>query len=65
MTILILCVSWAYFFPLKRMGHLKVPKSHEVLGRDTIMNAVSQGLVLDTVIDKIEGLYPEPSKRGC
>ena len=64
-TTLVLSVSWGYFFPMKRMNQLRVPKSTEVLGRDTIMNAVSKGLDLDQLIDKIERLYPEPKKRGC
>jgi len=64
-TVLVLGVSWGYFLPMKRVNQLRVPKSTEVLGRDTIMNAVSKGLDLDQLVDKIERLYPEPRKRGC
>jgi ammonia channel protein AmtB len=38
-TILALVLSWLYFFPMKRLDYLRVSKSVEVLGRDTIMNA--------------------------
>jgi ammonia channel protein AmtB len=40
-------ISWIYFFPVKRLGGLRVPKSIEVLGRDTIINANSKGLDLN------------------
>jgi ammonia channel protein AmtB len=64
-SILVLVVSWGFFFPMKRLDHLRVSKSTEVIGRDTIMNAESKGLDLDIVIDSIEKLYPAPKKRGC
>jgi len=40
-------ISWAYFFPLKRLKKLRISKSTEVIGHDTIMNARSKGLDLD------------------
>jgi len=40
-------ISWIYFFPVKRLGGLRVPKSIEILGRDTIINANSKGLDLN------------------
>jgi len=52
-TILVLIVTWGYFFPMKRLNLLKVDKSTEVLGRDTIMNAVSKTIELDQVVDAI------------
>lgn len=64
-TIYVTFVSWCFFFPMKRLEQLKVKKSTEVLGRDTVNNARSKGLDLELVIDKIENLYPEPKKRGC
>ena len=64
-TILVLVVSWGFFFPMKRLDRLRVRKSIEVIGRDTIMNAESKGLDLDIVIDSIEKLYPTPKKKGC
>ena len=64
-TILALVLSWVYFFPMKRLNYLRVTKSMEVLGRDTIINAQSKGLDLASVIEKIEKFYPEPKKRGC
>ena len=64
-TIYVSFCSWAYFFAMKRLHYLKVKKSTEVLGRDTVNNAVSKGLDLSLVIEKIENLYPEPKKRGC
>lgn len=64
-TIYVIFVSWLFFFPMKRLKYLKVDKSIEVLGRDTVNNAKSKGLDLDLVIQKIETLYPEPKKRGC
>lgn len=64
-SVLTLVVSWAYFFPMQRFKKLRVPKSTEVLGRDTVMNAISKGIELDEIIEKIESLYPEPKKRGC
>ena len=63
--ILVIILSWIYFFPMKRLGRLRVSKAVEVMGRDTIMNAESKGLDLEQVIEKIETLYPEPKKRGC
>jgi ammonia channel protein AmtB len=32
-------MSWAYFFPLKRLNGLRISKATEVIGHDTIMNA--------------------------
>lgn len=64
-TILVIVVSWSYFFPMKRLNHLRVSKGIEVIGRDTVMNAESKGLDLEPVIMKIASLYPEPKKRGC
>jgi len=64
-TILVIVISWGFFFPMKRLDYLRVTKSTEVIGRDTIMNAESKGLELEAVIEKIESLYPEPKKRGC
>lgn len=64
-TILVIIFSWIYFFVVKRLGHLRISKAVEVLGRDTVMNAESKGLELDLVIEKIESLYPQPKKRGC
>lgn len=40
-------LSWTYFFPLKRLKKLRISKSIEVIGHDTIMNARSKGLDLD------------------
>lgn len=45
-TGLVTVLSWAYYFPIKRLGSLKVPKSIEVIGRDAIMNANSKALDL-------------------
>jgi ammonia channel protein AmtB len=64
-AILVLAISLLYFFPMKRLGKLRVPKAIEVIGRDTVMNAQSKGLDIELVIEKIENLYPEPKKRGC
>jgi len=64
-TALATVLSWIYFFPMKRLNSLKVPRSIEVLGRDAIMNANSKGLDLKQLIEKIEAVYPEPKKRGC
>lgn len=64
-TILVISISWMYFFPMKRLATLRVPISIEVIGRDTIMNAESKGLDLTSVIEKIEDLYPEAKKKGC
>jgi hypothetical protein len=50
---------------MKRLNQLRVEKSVEVLGRDTIMNAQSKGINLDQLTEKIENLYPQPKKRGC
>lgn len=64
-ALLTIIISWAYFFPMKRLGKLRISKGIEVIGRDTLMNAESKGLDLDAVIEKIGDLYPEPKKRGC
>lgn len=64
-TLLVLCLSWGYFFPMKRLLMLRVKKSTEVLGQDTIRNAVSRGLELEQIKEKIDVLYPDPKKRGC
>jgi len=64
-TILVIVITWIYFFPMKRMNRLRVNKGIEVIGRDTIMNAQSKGLDLESVIDKIDSLYPQAKKRGC
>lgn len=64
-TGLVAVLSWLYFFPIKRLGQLKIPRSIEVIGRDAIMNANSKGLDLKQILDKIEAVYPEPKKRGC
>lgn len=50
-SVLVIVVSWIYFFPMKRLNILRVKKSIEVLGRDTVMNAESKGLDLDQVIE--------------
>lgn len=65
MTLIVSILSWAFFFPIKRLGALRIPKSIEVIGRDAIMNANSKGLDLQQLLEKIETLYPEPKKRGC
>ena len=52
-SILVLVFSWIFFFPMKRLNMLRVSKSTEVLGRDTIDNAISKGLDLDQVVEKI------------
>jgi len=63
--IISLVVSWGFFFPMKRLNKLRVEKSVEVIGHDTIMSAKSKGLDLVTLRNKIETLYPEPKKKGC
>jgi len=52
-TIYSMVISWAYFFPLKRMNGMRISKAVEVIGRDTIMNARSKGLDLDQLEEKI------------
>ena len=64
-TVLVIIVTWVFFFPLKSLGKLRVRKSVEVLGRDALMNAESKGLELELVMDEIEKRYPPPKKRGC
>lgn len=46
-SVVVIIVSWIYFFPMKRLSKLRVKKAIEVLGRDTVMNAESKGLDLD------------------
>lgn len=53
-SILVIVISWIYFFPIKRLGRLRVKKGVEVIGRDTLMNAQSKGLDLEGVVEKIE-----------
>ena len=64
-SVVVIVVSWIYFFPMKRLNKLRVNKAVEVIGRDTLMNAESKGLDLDQVVEKIEAMYPQPKKRGC
>ena len=45
-TILVVVVTWGFFFPMKRLNKLRIEKSVEVIGRDTLMNAESKGLDL-------------------
>ena len=52
-TILVVVVTWGFFFPMKRLHKLRIDKSVEVIGRDTLMNAESKGLDLTQVREKI------------
>ena len=45
-TILVVVITWGFFFPMKRLNKLRIDKSVEVIGRDTLMNAESKGLDL-------------------
>jgi ammonia channel protein AmtB len=49
-TVYVTVLSWVYFFPIKRLNYLRIPKSVEVLGRDAIMNANSKGLDIESLI---------------
>ena len=45
-TILVVVITWGFYFPMKRLNKLRIDKSVEVIGRDTLMNAESKGLDL-------------------